>query len=650
VSDSARPSMKTPRLTGLDTRLLALSITSVGALLLPASRPWSLVSLGAVTALVALAISTRSRLALTDSLMAAVVGLGPALIFLGALQEVSGVRLPVVSLRIVVLVAWWTASSTLGTSVARAVRANGLTSEAWSRFAGSGVITIAMAVAVARNLLPGADAVNRLSWIIGEEDNASFVGVAREVLSLGPSGGDLTRAFGAGYMNLPLAVLDLMGGQLEGEIDPRLQAITLFNVSTILVIFIAGLAMGLLVALSSASHVKQQVHPIERPPTRLFAALVSGGATAIGFSLLIVLPMRTGFLAFVWGISLVLLAAAVMAILPAHLFPAVRIVAALHVVSTAVFLLGTWPFIAAALAPLGFLLLIWIPWSRAGGSVRRHPVLASVLALASVGIMIIATMRFVRGGPLASVLSIGREILTVGGSGISADAWISRGAALSSLALAVVLILRAPEMLRLHLLLSTVGPIAAAAALYVALRIAALVLTEGVLNYSGVKLLYGVVTLASTIGLLALVAWSPTLSRFGGPIVGVLVAALLVASPTARLIDSWWARTDAGRLPHAEAAVASIEASSPELPIRCTPLPGTPASAPARWAAYYCVRWMEDAFNEDRFHGHRFTFLETDSATFEPALQRAKSDDTSRYTFAYPMVLGPGWFGWDGIS
>jgi hypothetical protein len=650
MKGSARLTTARSRLTHFDARLLALLITSVVALLAPPVRPWSLISLVAVMALVTLSVSTLSRLALTDSLMAAVIGLGPALILLGALQEASGARLPVVPLRIVVLVAWWAASSTLGTSVIRAVRANGLTSEAWSRFAGSGVVTIAMGVAVARNLLPGADAVDRLSWIIGEEDNASFVGVAREVLSLGPAGGDLTRSFGAGYMNLPLAVLDLMGGHLEGEVDPRLQAITLFNVSTILVIVIAGLAMGLLVALSSAPHLEQQAHLRERPAARLIAALVSGGATAIGFSLLVVLPMRTGFLAFVWGVSLVLLASAVMAILPVHLFPAVRIVAALHVVSTAVLLLGTWPFIAAALAPLGILLLIWVPWSRAGGSVRRHPALASVLALASVGIMIVSTLRFMRSGPLASVLSVGREILTVGGSGITADAWIARGAALSSLALVIVLVLRAPEMLRFHLLLSTVGPIAAAAALYVALRIAAFALTEGVLNYSGVKLLYGVVTLASTIGLLALVAWSPTLPKFGGPIVGVLVASLLVASPTARLIDSWWDRTDVGRLPHAEAAVASIEASSPDLPIRCTPLPGTPASAPARWAAYYCVRWMEDAFNEDRFHGHRFTFLEAESATFEAALQRAQSDDMSRYMFAYPMILGPGWFGWDGIS
>jgi len=650
VNDAAQLTAIRSLAKNFDSRLLALTITLLAAVLLPVTRPWSLVSIGAVVIFVGLCVSSLRRLTLTDSFMAAVVGLGPALVFLGAVQELAGVRMPVFSLRILVLLAWCAASSTIGASVVRSARANGLTPDAWTRLAGSGVVSIAMIVAVARNLMPGADAVNRLSWIIGEEDNASFVGVAREVLTLGPVGGDLTRSFGAGYMKLPLAVLDLMGGQLGGENDPRLQAVTLFNVSAIVVIVIAGLAMGLLASLSCAPHLEQIDPRQRRASTRVFSALASGGATAIGFSLLVVLPMRTGFLAFVWGIALVLLASSVLAILPEQISPATRIAAAVHVIGTAVFLLGTWPFIAAALAPLGILLLRWIPWTQSRDAVRRHPALSPVLLAAAVSLGVIATWRFMSDGPLASVLSIGREILTVGGSGINADAWITRGVALASFALVLLLVRHAPPVHRAHLLLATVGPIAAAATLYVALRVAALMLTGGVLNYSGTKLLYGVVTLASTIGLLTLVAWSPTLPRFGAPTVGALVVALLVASPTARLIDSWWDRTDMGRLPHAQAAVASIEATNPELPIRCAPQPGTPASASARWAAYYCVRWMEDAFNEDRFHGHRFTFLETESATFEAALQRARADDKNRYVFAYPMILGPGWFGWDGVS
>jgi hypothetical protein len=59
---------------------------------------------------------------------------------------------------------------------------------------------------------------------------------------------------------------------------------------------------------------------------------------------------------------------------------------------------------------------------------------------------------------------------------------------------------------------------------------------------------------------------------------------------------------------------------------------------------------MEDAFNTERFHGHRFTFLNAEGPTFEEAVVQARAEDPSRYTFAYPMTVGPGWFGWDGMS
>jgi hypothetical protein len=62
---------------------------------------------------------------------------------------------------------------------------------------------------------------------------------------------------------------------------------------------------------------------------------------------------------------------------------------------------------------------------------------------------------------------------------------------------------------------------------------------------------------------------------------------------------------------------------------------------------------MEGAFNADRFHGHRFAFLGTEEPTFEEAVRLAREQDASRYTFAYPMTVGPGWFGrngWDGAS
>jgi hypothetical protein len=67
-------------------------------------------------------------------------------------------------------------------------------------------------------------------------------------------------------------------------------------------------------------------------------------------------------------------------------------------------------------------------------------------------------------------------------------------------------------------------------------------------------------------------------------------------------------------------------------------------------AAYFCARWVEDAFNEDRFHGHRFTFLNTPDESFEEAARTALDENGDRYRFAYPMTTGPGWFGWDGAS
>ncbi len=92
--------------------------------------------------------------------------------------------------------------------------------------------------------------------------------------------------------------------------------------------------------------------------------------------------------------------------------------------------------------------------------------------------------------------------------------------------------------------------------------------------------------------------------------------------------------------------VQAIEQTSPDLPLRCLPRPGTNATPGARWAAYFCVRWVEDAFNQDRFHGHGFDFLDVEGPDFGPVLALAR--ESGRYDFARIVPLERGWFGWDG--
>jgi hypothetical protein len=66
-------------------------------------------------------------------------------------------------------------------------------------------------------------------------------------------------------------------------------------------------------------------------------------------------------------------------------------------------------------------------------------------------------------------------------------------------------------------------------------------------------------------------------------------------------------------------------------------------------AAYFCVRWVEDAFNEDRSRGYRFDYLFAEGPTFDPIIEEATvSGHYGLLTRILP--LGPGWFGWDGDS
>ncbi|MGA1078398.1 MAG: hypothetical protein ACO3VG_05440, partial [Nitriliruptoraceae bacterium] len=99
---------------------------------------------------------------------------------------------------------------------------------------------------------------------------------------------------------------------------------------------------------------------------------------------------------------------------------------------------------------------------------------------------------------------------------------------------------------------------------------------------------------------------------------------------------------------HALAMVEAIERTTPDLPVRCRPARGTVVTDTSRWAAYFCVRWVEDALNDDRRSAFRDRLLFAPEGTFDPIVAEAEAEGL--YGFAYVMPLGPGWFGWDGRS
>jgi hypothetical protein len=486
--------------------------------------------------------------------------------------------------------------------------------------------------------------VEQLAWILGEEDNAQIVGVAREMITAGPGGAELSAQYGTGFMVLPTLVQRITGPRGDAT-DARLLAVEAFTLSVVLAILILGLAMFLLsISIARTTNV----------PTILglvVTAMAALGATTAAFAVAVFMPMRTGFLTLVWSIAWVALMVALAAAGTHRLSVTPRAFIAAQLLVLTLLVLRSWPFLIAAALPPLLLALRDAPLDRMRSSLRRRWYV--VLALVTVGV--IATVPYIRESAVGEVLSYGREALTVGGSGIFADRAAIFATACGVL-LAVVMLgwtdrgerwFGVPAGSRVLLVLGVPG---AAWLSWVGLKVAAAALTSGELNYAGWKLFYAAVAIAAVTGLPALVGTTSVASpapRLLGP---VLIGGLLLTSSTAQTASDWWERTAPRTPPHAIAAIDAVRASSVDLPIRCTPQPGAAATDGARWAAYYCVRWMEDAFNEERFHGHRFTFLDTTDPTFEDAVRIAREQDASRYTFAYPMTVGPGWFGWDGVS
>ena len=577
------------------------------------------------------------------------VGAAPAVVLVAAIHDLAAVPMSGVTAGAALAGAWTTTARTLGAATARAIEPPEAFRDIAARLVAVTAVTAFVAGSMVRLLLPPATSVERLGWILAEEDNAHVVGVAREVIVNGPRGAELGDQFGTAFMNLPLLLGRVAGGLPSTELDPRLQAVSAFTLSTLVVILLAGLAMALLAALPHHVHRR----PGTPAPTTSVTALASVGtaaASAIGMSTLVVLPMRTGFLTFVWGLTLVLLGAASAAVLPADARRRERAMLLAFLAALGVLLLSSWPFILPALAGLLLLPLTWVHWSQLRASLRKEPRRWVLAGLATAVLMGAFAVVFTRWGPAAEVLSYGRGILLVQASGIAADDVLRRSALVAAV-VALVLVLRGRgRAASAGLAVSVAGPIVGAGVLYGALRLAAEVLTGGELNYSGVKLLYGIVVLAAIVGLLTVLSQS---GRWGslavsGAAAGVTL--LLLASPTASLITDWGARTAPQAPPHAVAAVAMIDQTTPNLPIRCLPAPGTVITGASQWAAYWCARWMEDAFNEGRFQGHRDELRSAEGETFGPLVEEIIATSPSEYLFSARMTLGPGWFGWDGRS
>ena len=632
---------------GLKSRLALLAVLGLAGTLLPlAARPFALLTPVALAGAVSLAVRLRGS-STVSSLVATLVGLLPALVVIGASHDLLGLSPNIALSALALLIVWAVTSSTLGAEVAARVNGPRAHSDVWLRVVAASSVTAFVGAALGRLLLAGRAPADRLVWAIWEEDNAQIVGIAREVLTGGPRGAELADQYGTAFVNLPLLVMRLLGGSLVGDVDPRIEAITIFTVSTIVVIGLAGLAMALIAALPHHVHAESGSRAVGA------LAIVAGAvATAVAmlaaFSLLVVLPMRTGFLTFVWGLTLVLSGAAVVAIAPSDSRGPTRFVLVTHLLGVAVLLLSSWPFIAPALAPLVIVPVLWLRWSGIRASVRQHRARWSVGLLLGVALLGLVGYWFSRWGPAAEVLSYGLDILVVDASGIGADRPARLAATFGLVSVAALTVLAVRSGARLHLAVGLLGPVLGGGALYLALRGAAALLTDGVLNYSGIKLFYGIVTLAMTLSLLALVS---LMTRWGAAGTMVALTAVVLThqlSATASLHGEWWDRTDLGPHAHVTATIDAIERTSVDLPIRCLPSPGTVVTGTARWAAYTCVRWMEDAFNEGRFGGHRFDLLEAEGPTFEATVEQILERSPSEYLFAHRFTLGPGWFGWAG--
>ena len=574
--------------------------------------------------------------------IAAFVAVAPALAIATAVLQVLNRHLPRSVVVLLLVSAWAIVALTAGRSIGSGVVERVGAWRPLGAVAGASVAGWSFARHPLRLLAGSAPPSERLMWLLDMEDNARFVGVARELLEGSPSGGRLASEFGTGFLAPALLLRSSWSDASSG--DPRLAAIDLVNLSVGLAILI----VTLVVITVSITTMIRRTATNGGPLSALVDAVLAATVTMLAIWVAVAVPMRSGFLSFIWGVVWVCLAAALIASIPSsdRLAAAALLLAWVASVSL---MIDSWPFLLAGALPA---LLLVRP--RRDGAKILGPRRTALVLIGSAAVLA-AVGSLLWDSQLRSVLeSVGLAALTVEGTVITTDRWLrllAITAVLGALIIGASGSSATTSAGRCRSAATT--PAGAAAAVWAslaALHLLAWFVSDGETAYAGRKLLHGAVAVALVVALPMVVAWVGGTRLIVSLPIGATVAALVLTTHLRGLPDAWEEAVRVHVQPHALVVTEALSMTSPELPIRCLPPAGTPATPGARWAAYFCVNWVEDAFNEDRRDGFRMDLLLTEDATFDELIERMTSERQSDYLFAHRIVAGPGWAHWDGAS
>ncbi len=544
--------------------------------------------------------------------------------------------------RAALLVVGVTFTATVGSHVAREITGRLGALRPLAGAVGVASATAVFAVHPFRLLQDGNSTAERLTWLLQLEDNARFVGVAREMVSGSPSGASLAEMFGTGFVAPALLLLRAAApDRLAG--DPRTAAIDVVNLSAALAILMTGVLV--LLGLWSAGS--------DRPPRpkRLrvpLDAVVGAALAAAAITVTVVIPMQVGFLSFVWGVVWLGLAALIGGTFlnAARTSRPMATLVSAALLASAILMIGSWPFLIAGLVPLtlGFLPAP----NRLIRRMRRRPVVSTL----SVVVTVALAAMVIWSSPIRTVLTAyGIDALTVGGSLITTPPAIRTIAILATLGVMLMPLFPPPLSSSLRHVLRSPGMASVAVGLsMLALWLAAAVLTGGQLGYAGPKLLHGFTAVAFVVALPAVAGAALDVRSPATAGVAAATTTILAFGVIDERLDDWADFARADEQPHSRAMQVALQGTDPDVPIRCLPAPGRPVTDGARWATYFCVNWAEDAFNDGRFHGYRSAILDVRDDTFEPLVERILEERATEYTFAYRLVAGAGWAGWNGQS
>lgn len=586
--------------------------------------------------------TSRTRWRVSTLIVAVTISSAPVLALVTAGMLLADRHLSPWQARVALLVVGITFTTTVGSHVAREITERLGTLRPLAGAVGVALATAAFAVHPSRLLQDGNSTAERLTWLLQLEDNARFVGVAREMVSGSPSGGPLAEMFGTGFVAPALLLLGATApDRLAG--DPRTAAIDVVNLSAVLAILMTGLLV--LLGLWSAGSDRAPRPKGLRAP---LDAVAGAALAAAAITVTVVIPMQVGFLSFVWGVVWLGLAALIGGTFlnaARTSRPMATLVSAAWCAS-AILMIGSWPFLIAGLVPMA-LGILPAP-NRLTRLMRRRPVVSAL----SVVVMVALTAMVIWSSPIRTVLTAyGIDALTVAGSLIITPPAMRTIAILATLGVMLVPLFPSTVSPSLRHVLRSPGMASVSVGLSVlALWLAAAVLTGGQLGYAGPKLLHGFTAIAFVVALpavagAALDVRSPALVG-----IGVVTTTIIASGVIEERVDDWADFARADEQPHSRAMQVALMGTSPDVPIRCLPAPGRSVTDGARWATYFCVNWAEDAFNEGRFHGYRSAILNVQDDTFEPLVERILEERVTEYSFAYRLVAGAGWAGWNGQS